>query len=429
MKRTPSGLTRPLIRLKAMAKESNQEARGPAPLVLIVAGALIFAWIGHILPSPMGSEGSLAGAFFSGGTQFVLALLAISTGAWALAADRGSGLADALFSKPLAGAQYYLGRLIGLAARLTLIAAAAWIAAGCFLALFPGESEFSMTSTPFRFTKGGKELSVNSSVLLFAKGGKACWDFSSPPEGRNPEGMVRFGFRPRFSRNKPFSDSIPVGLTVRQGDALLLDREVIVKNRKSLSLPIDLAGNSDVRVALSVKSGHNLMELSGNGCTLVHGKTGPMLTLLLATLSFLPAVYLSLAAALTFSAFVSAPTAFFSTAVLGLLVLMGPSVQADLRLAASGRNMLPVDLPGHAHHAPQAHDHPTEESRFFRSAAEITADALSILPDPGAGGSVEPLTRMECPGKDAVTRPWKESIAAFLGAVFLGCMLAGRRQR
>ena len=119
---------------------------------------------------------------------------------------------------------------------------------------------------------------------------------------------------------------------------------------------------------------------------------------------------------LTFSTFVSAPTALFSTLVLSLVVLLGPSMRTEIELAS-------------AKHAVMGHGYVQEElGEWERLVLQIFDSALSLLPDPEAGGGLDPLTGMESPETGAMLRPWQEGLPHLIIVMILGCLLAGRRR-
>jgi hypothetical protein len=428
MNRGPGPLKRILPAIRAMATLTFRESRSPLLTLLILLGGLLVAWAGLRLPSPLEGPNTLAGAFFFGGISLVLILLAMVSGAHAMAADRGSGFHGFLLSKPLSGPVYFLGRFAGLAARLTLTVLLAMLLGGAFLQLLAPELAFSTVQVADRATIGSTNPALDDKLLLVPGGPEMAWVFPGPDEPGSVEVDLRFRFRPRFRRGGALDASLPLKISLSQGDRLLLDDEFRIINRKSLDLSIRLESGRPVRVTARVPGGVNALEITGDGCTLALGKRIPLSALLLGAAGSLPVLYLALAVALMFSAMVSIPTAFFSTAVLSLLVLMGPSLQAEFMLSASHGTVSP-ERHGQGQRALKLGAPPPQEKSIglLRAAARFTAKALSLLPDPRKGSVVDPLSRNESPRAAEMLGPWKDFLPHILLSLVLGCLLAGRR--
>ncbi len=413
-------------RIPALAAETFRETRGAAPFLLVLSGGALLSLIGLRLPKPLEEEGSLAVAFLFGGITLVLGLLGIAWGAWSLAADRSTGFRNVLLSKPLSGAAYFIGRFLGLAARLTIMAFAVLAFGGLVFQVLAPELKFSRIHTADRLDLDGEQAPMDTPHLLAASGPEACWTFTAAGSGGTVDSGLRFTFRPRYPRGEPFTSALSMRITVVQGDAALLDETYRIIHRKSLVVPFRATGGEEIRVTARIATGHNFLEISKEGCVLVTGNRGALGALLAALTAFLPKLYLGLAVALLFSTFVSVPPAFFATAVLGLMVVMGPALRTELIFHGSS-----APSAAHSHvpnvgvlHAPP----PAKRSPgLLRSAARLAASALALLPDPAKGGGLDPLTRMEAPSRAAVIGPWEEGLPHLLIASIFGCRLAGRR--
>jgi hypothetical protein len=411
-----------------MAILTFRESRSPLLMLLILLGGLLIAWAGLRLPAPLEGPNTLAGAFFFGGISLVLILLAMVIGAHAMAADRGSGFHGFLLSKPLSGPVYFLGRFAGLAARLTLTVLLAMLLGGVFLQLLAPGLAFSTVQVADRTAIGDVNPALDDKLLLVPGGPEMTWIFPGQGEKGSMDVSIRFRFRPRFRRGGALDASLPLKITLSQGDRLLLDDEFRIINRKSLDLSIRLESGRPVRVTARVTGGVNALEITGDGCTLALGKRLPLSALLLGAAGSLPVLYLALVVALMFSAMVSIPTAFFSTAVLSLLVLMGPSLQAEFMLATSHGNLSPGKQEHGQRIGKMVPPPPRGESKgLLRAAAHLTARALSLLPDPRKGSVVDPLSRSESPRAAEMLEPWKDFLPHILLGLALGCLLAARR--
>lgn len=402
-------------RIFALAMETFRETRGVVLPALVTAGGALLVLIGFRLPPPLEKEGALSGAFFFGGLSLVLAFIAVSFGAWTLASDRRGGFFDFIRSKPLSGAAYYLGRFLGLAARITWLVLLAFLFGGVLIAVIAPDVTFSNVRVADTLVEGGREQPADLPLLLRPEGAGVLWIFSAPAEADGSRAALRFRFRPRYPRDETFTDVLPLRVQVLQGDALRIEREVEIKNRKSLEIDLPSLGSGEVRVGLQVASGRNYLEIEGEGCQLVTGSAGPIRSILGAAAALLPVLYLSLALALFFSAFVSVPTALFSTLVLSLVVLLGPSIQGEIRLA-----FVKDSLSRHQ-------EGPEEIPAWKHLAARVISKGLSLLPDPEAGGGLDSLARMESPRIEGVIRPWQEGLPHLIIVIILGCLVAGRR--
>lgn len=402
-------------RIFAMAKETFRETRGVVLPALVTAGGALLVLIGRGLPPPMEKEGALSGAAFFGGLSLVLAFIAVSFGAWTLAADRRGGFLDFIRSKPLSGVAYYLGRFLGLAARITWLVLLAFLFGGVLIALITPDVKFSNARVAETLVAGGEEHPPDLPLLLRPEGAGVLWRFSDPAEVDGSRAGLRFKFRPRYPWAETFTDVLPLRVHVHQGNAVRIEREVEIRNRKSLKIDLPPLGSGEVRVRLQVPSGQNYLEIEGGGCQLVTGSAGPIRALLAAATALLPVLYLSLALALFFSAFVSVPTALFSTLVLSLVVLLGPSIQGEIRLAFAKDSQS------------RHQEDPEKIPAWKHLAARVISKGLSLLPDPKAGGGLDSLARMESPRLANVIRPWREGLPHLVIVIILGCLLAGRR--
>jgi hypothetical protein len=385
-------------RVLAMARESFRESRGCLPPLIAVGGSLLLAVIGLRLPPPMEAAGPPAAAFFHGGLSLIMSLAAMAYGASAVAADRQSGFSDVLLAKPLTGPVYFLGRYLGLSFRLTLLLAGAVLLGGLLL-LF-ADTKHARVRSADRFSM---TTSMDLPVLLQPGGPSVEWVF--PGDDLEGKATLRFRFRTRYPKGSELVPSLPLEVTVLRNGSILYHEELEIKSRKSLDIPFPVKEAGDLQVMLHVAGGANYLEVSGNGCKLVYGVSGPVVPLFAAAFSFLPILYLALAVALLFSTFVSVPTSFFACAVLSLLTLAGPSLKAEL---TSG--------------------HPWEVGSSPGTPARVAAKALDLLPDPRDGGGMDALLRVECPSTDDVLEPWEQGLPHLLLVLALGSLLAGRKR-
>lgn len=431
--------TAPLKSIAAMALESYRASRGFLLYGIVVVAGLLLVLAGEGLHAPLDRSLSLAGPVCHGGLCLIASLLAMALGAFSFHHDRQTGFGELLEVKPFSGTIYFLGRFLGLAARLTLVYAAAVVAAGLFLTLVSPDTRFAEADAAQVFELGDRTCPHNRPVLLGPGGAGACWTFSglknpgeqswNDPGEQNlndpgEQGLndlderqttFRFKFRPRLPRQETIDPFVPVSIRVFQGENTRLEKRLSLPLRKSLELPVTVQRETPVKVALSVTGGNNLLEVEHGGCRWIQKETGPLTALVKAAIAALPILYLSLAVSLVFSAFVSTPTAFFATLVLGLLVLSAPSLMIDASLS-----LLEPPLPA------AGVDSTDRETHW---GAQAIKRALAWLPDPRAGGGIDPLMHGECPGRADITAPWSE-IAWHLPAVLLiGCLLAGRRKR
>jgi len=425
-----------MSRISGMALETFRESRGPGLPIVIAVGGILLALIGKSLPPPLGTEGSLAGAFYFGGISAMLSLVGLAMGSAALAQDRNLGFYGMLISKPIPGSVYFLGRFLGLSLRLTLFALGAALLGGCLLSLLSPGSGYAPVEGANRFFMADKEYPLDPLFLLGSGHGPAVWTFAGPKpvKGKTApaagdETVIRFAFRPRYARADSFSNQVPCRIQVYQEEKKLLDQALVIKNRKSLELAVTSCESGDLVVLLQIEEGQNFLEIQGRGCTLAFGASPPLVAMLKAMVSLLPVLYLGLAVALVFSAFVSLPVALFAACVLNLFVLMSPLVSTELDYAVSLR-------PGtHTHtHDPMAalknlETEPETESGFLRWAGTGLSKAITLLPDPRAGGSLKPLSRMECPGSHDLYQPWLEGLPHLVLVLIIGCLISRRRLR
>ncbi|MHC4946229.1 MAG: hypothetical protein ACYTG7_24720 [Planctomycetota bacterium] len=429
-----SGLIRYLKPILATALESFRETRGwtlPAALTL---GALLLGLVGRSLPASLHGDATLAGAVCYGGLCLIMAVVSMAMGSQAMAQDRRSGFIGVLRSKPLSGFAYFLGRFFGLGARITLLYAIPVVLGGLILQAVTPETSYAIARGAHSFRTGTEERDPELPVMIRSGGPPASWRFSMEDAGATVRAGLRFLFRPRYLRSEAFESDLPVRVVVTQEGTTLLDEELTIRNRKSLELFFTPNGSNDLVVSMEVTGGRNALELSAGGCRLIRDETGPMIALPLAALSTLPVFYLCLALALFFSTFVSIPTAFFACAVLSLFVLYSPSLRMEIRLAFTPGSPFPGYV--QAHTPSLEFDPPPEQqalpgeggsrTTFLAAAADWVLD---ILPDPHAGGGLDPLTRIEKPGFSDIAAPWREAALHLAAVLVLGCFLAGRREK
>lgn len=421
-----AGGAAPPAGIVAMAAVTVREGRGIALPLLFLAGAVLFFAAGRALPSPMGAEGGLAGTFLYGALTLTAGALAAALGAARCAEDRRRGFRDLLFSTPLSGPAYFMGRFLGLAARITFLYGGALLAAGGLLLLAPGAGYFH-ASPAVRVETSGRPLSSTAPFLLLPKGRAATWTFAAPATGL-ATGRLRLTLRPRYPRGQAFSPTLPLAVRVEEGGRVRLERTILIKNRKGVTLPLRLEGGAPVRVRLEVREGKNLLEMTPEGCVLLAGRSSPVRALLAAGAAGLPWIYLALAAALFFSTFMHASTALFSTVVLALLVSAVPMLRWELAFSATRpwtEGTVPARVQGALQRPPPRRPAATG---WRRSLARAARGLLGLLPDARLGGGLAPLSRMERPGRADILLPWR-AVSPHLALLLLfGCLAAGRRR-
>lgn len=419
----------------AVITETQKESRGFTPPLLAVGSGLAFVLVGRNIPTGLEAPGSLAAAFAFGCTCMVLGIMALAFGAWTLARDERSGFAGVLLSKPASGAAYFIGRFMGIAIRLTLILFLALAVNGLLLQWMEPETRFFETEAAERFLSGEMEQPLHQPTILAPHGPAAQWTFKAFDKATPDEIGLQIKLRPRYPRGMALKSALPLQVTVLQSDQVLLNKTIVLKNRKSLPLSFETQGVGRIRVRLAVTGGQNFLEVSGLDCHLVHGESPPLFALLQAGISFLPFLLLMLCAGLVFSSFVSAGTAFLAGSVLTLLVITAPSLSLNLDLMAAGNTShdcpacraesLDLQQEGHSHTAGQTHDSPGAVLRGFITAAK---SILELLPDPREGAGMEALSRQQLPTARDLQQPWKEALPLLAVLLVIGALPAGRRR-
>ncbi|MFH1999519.1 MAG: hypothetical protein ABIK28_07560 [Planctomycetota bacterium] len=433
MSARPRSRTDPHRILRAMIVETLRETRGWGAPFLVFSGGFVLVLVGRNLPSGLDRPGGLAGAFSYGGLCLALSFMAMALGAWAMATDERSGFRGFLLSKPARGAVYFLGRFAGLAIRLAGIFMGALLINGCLMQLLDPDCRFLDTVAAREFRMGDEKQPMEQTGLLAPRGAQAQWIFEAkgPAESRRAE--VQFKLRSRYPRDRALQCELPLAISVFQGESTLLSERLTLKNRKSLNLLFETHGPERICVILQVTGGQNFLELSGRDCLLVQGGALPAIALLRAGVSFLPLLLLILCTGLVFSTFVSTGTAFLASAVLSLLVVSAPSLDANLeRVAAGGtsHDCLACSAPSLPKEAAQGtieHEH-GEANSFLKGFALAAGHGLALLPDARSGESMDALSRQESPAAAELWHAWKAFLPHLAILLGLGALLAGRRR-
>jgi hypothetical protein len=418
----------------AVSIETIRQVRGLSFWIVLVMGGAAAIGAGFWLPQPAESGASLPGLLYHGVLSLLLAVAALASGARGLAGDRISGLRDLFGATPLSSAAYFLGRFLGLAVRFTAAAAVLALLGGAALALVPEGPAYIKVTEATQFSAGASEHHQRNIVLLPPDGSPARWIFQGLEEGmgrstaaaggveREGSQGIRFAFRVRHPRGLPIQHTVPIRVEVISGGTALMTEDLTVSLRKEITLPLPPMPPRETEVRLSIRGGHNLIEIGDAGCRLLRGTAAPAEALLAAAGAFLPALLTVLALALLFSSFVSEPSALLAGAVLILLTLAAPALERDLALFASGTGLrgsgteqvTPEDAGG--------------KGLLLRRVAELAASALGVLPDHTAGGGGRPLSRGECPSRSDMLLPWKETLPRLLAILLLGCLVTSWRR-
>jgi len=407
--------------ISAVARETYLETGSKGLMIILPLASLLLLMAGMSIPSPMGREGSMGPVFFHGGITLVLSMTGMAYGAWILRTDKSSGFHEIMLSKPISGSEYFLGRFVGLAFRLTVVTFTSFFLCGAAIVMFSPGTSFFTVSKGDTLAAGKIEIPMDRIILLQPGGNGIHWSFNSDKQYKTSQGELRFRFRPRYPRDAAYQLTMPLSIEVKRGSDTIVDREVIIKNRKSLDIQIPLKGEGKLDVSISVLGSRNCLEIAGTGCSLVHGFNNPILAMMKCSLSFLPIIYLCLAVALMFSTFVTAPTAFFATATLALLTLAAPSLKSELMWPYYSFFNNPTI---------SAEDSLEEEGAWRllgKKATELGIAILDRFPDTKAGGGIDPLTRMECPTWQDVRLPWKEGYIHLIVMLLAGSLLSLRR--
>lgn len=414
----------PAAQILFVADETFRQSRGAAFWIIIGLGSGLALAGGAILTDAQGG-GDVTALIFYVVLSILLTVGALAAGARGLARDRASGRRDLFGAQPIFGPAFFLGRFAGLAVRFGLAAVVLAALGGTVLTVTVGQSVFLRVTEPSRLSAGGAACERGDIVRLSPGGPGARWVFEELDRGGDQDGALRFSFRLRHPRRKPFQNNLPVRVTVRSGEAVLVDRELTVSLRREFTLPLGAIAEQNLTVDCSVAGGHNFMETGLSGCRLVRGESGPIVTLLAAAVSFVPLLWLILALALLFSAFVRETTAFLAASVLLLVTLAGPALQKDFALVAAG---LPGGGHSHAAFHGDAEERDQPASPLIRFLARSAGGILSLFPDPGAGGAAQPLSRNECPSARDLTACWTEGLPHLALLLLIGCAIFSWRR-
>jgi len=407
----------PVGQIIATAIQTVRQTRGPTLWTVVGLGSVLAVAGGAVLTGA-GGGGDLKALLFHGALCLLLTVAALAAGARALAGDRASGRRDLLGAQPIFAPAFFLGRFAGLALRFGLAAVVLAALGGVVLSLTGGQRAFLRVTEPSRLAVGARTCDEDDIVRLTPGGPAARWTFEGAERAESRDGALRFSFRLRHPKSKPLQNTVPLRVTVRSNEEIVVERQLTVSLRREFTLPLDPIGGRDLDVSCAVTGGHNFMEIGLTGCSLVRGASGPIVALLVAALSFLPLLWSILALCLLFSAFVQETTAFFAGGVLLLVTLAGPTLQKDLTLIAAG-------IPGGGHSHAASHDdggdHGQPASPVVGFLARAAGGVLSLLPETDGVGAAEALSRGECPSAGGLAASWIEALP-YLGLVLLlGC--------
>jgi len=406
--------------------QTVRQSRGPALWIVVGLGSVLGLAGGAALTGAEGS-GDLTAPIFHGVLSILLSLGALAAGARGLARDRASGRRDLFGALPIFAPAFFLGRFAGLAARFSLAAIVLAALGGSLLSVTGGKQVFLRVTEPSRLAIGGEEYEGGDLVRLSPGGPGARWTFEGLERTESRDGALRFSFRVRHPKRKPLQNNLPLRVTVHSQGEIVADRELTVSLRREFTLRLDPFAGQNLEVACAVTGGHNFMETSLAGCSLVRGEWGPIVALLTAAVSYLPLLYLILALCLLFSAFVQETTAFLAGGVLLLVTLAGPALQKDFALIAAG-----VPGGGHSHSRAASHDeagdHDQPAAPVVRFLARSAGRVLSLFPDPDRGGAAGPLSRNECPSAGVLAACWTEGLPHLALLLVLGCAVFSWRR-
>ncbi len=410
----------------AVAAETLVRNRGVSFWIVLLAGCAAAFAAGSGLPGPEEKDQGLAACLVYSAMTLLLIAAALISGARGLAGDRKSGFRDVAGSKPLSAAAWFLGRFSGLAIHLTLAALFFTLAGGVGLSLFGREESFRKVKIASLFSATGVERDFGSPVLLPPDGSRVRWVFDSLDGASAGETKLHFSHRICFPRARPFQGVIPLEVTAKADGKKIARVEIEVRLRKKFSLALPAWTGRDLEVFLSIRGGDNFLETGRDGCSLVYDETGPVVALFASVFSFLPMLWLSIATALFFSSFVSEPSALFASTVMVLIVAAGPSLKANLRLAAAGSPDSIRMISGENIQVEAEDD--GLAALALKGLAASAAKMIALLPDPSAGGSAGPLSRGECPNERDIFLPWKEGAVHLVLVLVLGALVASWRR-